>query len=131
MKEDDSADTRLLPHECRERELTYAAPFTVTFGRCVDEGVPEFIEKKVGNLPIMVKSKRCHLNRMTPAQLVANKEEMYELGGYFICNGIERLIRLLQMQRRHIMLCLDRPSFCKRGTMYTSKGMAPLPPSSP
>ena len=48
MKEDDSADTRLLPHECRERELTYAAPFTVTFGRCVDEGVPEFIEKKVG-----------------------------------------------------------------------------------
>ncbi|KAK8800745.1 hypothetical protein WA158_000070 [Blastocystis sp. Blastoise] len=124
VKEDDSIDTRLMPHECRERDLTYASPLTLTVGRSVNHGAVEYIDKKVGNLPLMVKSHKCYLHNMTHEQLVANKEEVWEIGGYFICNGIERLIRLIQMQRRHVMLCLDRPSFQKRGNMYTSKGVS-------
>lgn len=38
---------------------------------------------------------------MTPKQMVELGEEAEEVGGYFICNGIERLIRLLLMQRRN------------------------------
>jgi DNA-directed RNA polymerase beta subunit len=37
---------------------------------------------------------------MSRAQLVAAKEESTEFGGYFICNGIERIIRMLIMQVR-------------------------------
>ena len=47
---------------------------------------------------------------------------MYELGGYFICNGLERLIRLLQVPRRHVIMAIYRSSFTKRGPQYTSLG---------
>lgn len=51
----------------------------------------------MGILPIMVKSNKCHLTGMNPQQLVDAHEESNEFGGYFICNGIERLIRMLQV----------------------------------
>lgn len=122
-KEDDSMDSRLLPHECRERGITYAAPFTAKFGTQVNDGEIVYYERRLGLLPVMVGSHRCHLANMTPTELVANKEEMYEMGGYFICNGLERLIRLLQVPRRHIPIALDRNAFAKRGPMYTPLGV--------
>jgi DNA-directed RNA polymerase I subunit RPA2 len=48
----------------------------------------------------MVKSKKCYLRRMSRSDLVKHKEEGNEMGGYFICNGIERIIRCLIMQVR-------------------------------
>lgn len=60
---------------------------------------------------------------MSPAQLVANKEESEEMGGYFIVNGNEKIIRLLLMNRRNFPLAIDRPSFANRGPTYTSKGI--------
>lgn len=55
-------------------------------------------------------------------QLVARKEEAVEMGGYFICNGIERIIRLLVQQRRHYIMALRRGAFRKRGSNYTDLG---------
>ena len=79
-------------------------------------------ERHLGQLPIMVGSSHCHLSRMNPEERVRCGEEVYELGGYFICNGLERLIRLLQVPRRHIIMAIDRSSFQKRGPSYTSLG---------
>ena len=53
---------------------------------------------RLGAIPIMTKSSACHLNGMTRSQLIAAKEEANEMGGYFICNGIERIIRCLILQ---------------------------------
>ena len=52
-------------------------------------------------------------------QLVAHKEESIEMGGYFICNGIERIIRMLIVQRRHYIMGLKRSAYKKRGNNYT------------
>lgn len=122
IKEDDSIDTRLLPHECRERGISYTAPLTITLCHQVNDGEVVMTERRLGQLPIMVGSNRCHLSRMSPAERVACGEEVYELGGYFICNGLERLIRLLQVPRRHVIMAIDRSSFQKRGPAYTSMG---------
>lgn len=131
-KEDDSVDTRLLPHECRERGISqhtelnndfrYTAPLTISLAHQINDGEIVVTERRLGQLPIMVGSNRCHLSRMTPQELVRNGEEVYELGGYFICNGLERLIRLLQVPRRHVIMAIDRSSFTKRGPSYTSLG---------
>ena len=43
------------------------------------------------------------------------KEESDELGGYFIVNGIEKLIRMLIVQRRNHPMAIIRPSFGNRG----------------
>ena len=56
------------------------------------------INARMGDLPIMVKSARCHLKSASPATLVGMKEEANEMGGYFVMNGIERVIRLLQVR---------------------------------
>ena len=41
------------------------------------------------------------------------------MGGYFICNGIERIIRMLIQQRRHYIMALRRGAYHKRGRDYT------------
>ena len=53
------------------------------------------------------------------SQLVQAKEESVEMGGYFICNGIERIIRMLIQQRRHYIMALRRGAYHKRGKDYT------------
>ncbi|ETS87553.1 DNA-directed RNA polymerase I subunit RPA2 [Pestalotiopsis fici W106-1] len=113
----------ILPAECRERHATYRGKLSATFEYRINGGDPQEFTREIGNLPIMVKSKFCHLRNNTPAQLVANKEESEELGGYFIVNGNEKIIRLLLMNRRNFPLAIDRPSFANRGPTYTSKGI--------
>jgi DNA-directed RNA polymerase I subunit RPA2 len=56
---------------------------------------------------------------MTRDQLVSAKEESTEFGGYFVCNGIERIIRMLILQRRHYIMGLKRGAYLKRGANYT------------
>ena len=46
------------------------------------------------------------------------------MGGTFICNGIERVIRMLQVPRRNHPMAIERAAFSKKGPMYTSKGCA-------
>ena len=41
------------------------------------------------------------------------------MGGYFVCNGIERIIRLLVQQRRHYIMAMRRSAYHKRGANYT------------
>jgi DNA-directed RNA polymerase beta subunit len=41
-------------------------------------------------------------------QLLAVKEEALEMGGYFICNGNERVIRLLIMPKRNHVCSLPQ-----------------------
>jgi DNA-directed RNA polymerase I subunit RPA2 len=42
--------------------------------------------------------------------------------GYFIQNGIERVIRLLQVPRRNYASAIERSSFKNRGPAYSDKG---------
>jgi len=60
---------------------------------------------------------------MTPYQLVQAKEESEELGGYFIVNGIEKIIRMLQVPIRNYPMAIKRPAFQNRGPGYTPLGI--------
>lgn len=99
---------------------TYKAPFVVDLVWAA-EGVDQAqrFTKKLGSMPIMVKSKACYLRHMRRSELIAAKEEGNEFGGYFICNGIERIIRLLVQNRRHYVMALRRGAYQKRGPSFT------------
>jgi DNA-directed RNA polymerase I subunit RPA2 len=71
----------------------------------------------------MVKSNRCHLENLSPAELIERKEESLEMGGYFIVNGNEKIIRLLNVPKRNHPLALIRSSFMKRGSTYSNFGI--------
>lgn len=55
--------------------------------------------------------------------MVAHKEESEELGGYFIVNGNEKLIRMLIVNRRNFPMAIVRGSFQKRGQSYSKFGI--------
>ena len=49
------------------------------------------MDRKLGEIPIMVKTNKCHLHGMTTKQLVQHGEEPFEFGGFFIANGNEKV----------------------------------------
>ncbi|KAI6086836.1 DNA-dependent RNA polymerase II beta subunit [Hypoxylon rubiginosum] len=131
--ESDNTSGPLLPYECRDRNMTYAAPLYVGIDskvtKCVEEDVPlnEMDEEQqaearatgkhptrlvwrdepnvldsegrkssdqvfIGKLPIMVKSKACHLSSESEEDLFLLNECPYDQGGYFVINGSEKVL---------------------------------------
>jgi len=120
IKPDDSVDTRLMPNECRELGLSYSAPLMVTINRQVGANGPvESTVKRMGLVPIMLRSDRCHLAHASPDDLISAHEESVEQGGTFIVNGNDRIVRLLIVPRRHYVTCVIRQSFTNRGSDYS------------
>ena len=66
-----------------------------------------------------MRSTSCNLHACTQQQLLEHGEEANELGGYFIVNGIERIIRLLINQRRHYIMGMVRGAYSRRGPAFT------------
>lgn len=112
-------EPRLFPSECRLREISYTAPLVATIGRQIDNSVIERFKVNLGNFPIMVKSDFCHLSRLSHSESLKQGEDFHELGGYFIINGVEKLIRLLIMQKQNYPIAIFRPAFTNRGSLYT------------
>lgn len=118
-----SLNQKTYPYETRERLITYKGKLRLKVSWSINDE-PETSEvRECGLLPIMVKSNRCHLENLSPYELVNKREESDELGGYFIVNGIEKLIRMLIVQRRNHPMALIRPSFGNRGASYTKYGI--------
>lgn len=118
-----SLNRRTYPAECRERMVTYRSRLMLKVVWSVNDGEEVSEIREAGQVPIMLKSNRCHLKNMSPQELVDHREESDELGGYFIVNGIEKLIRMLIVQRRNHPMAIIRPSFANRGASYTHFGV--------
>lgn len=93
------------PHECRLRDITYAAPITVdieyTRGnqRVIRNNLP------IGRMPIMLRSSNCVLNDKNSAELAKLNECPYDPGGYFITRGTEKVILMQeQLSKNRIMV---------------------------
>lgn len=84
----ETSDKRLWPRACRSGHITYNAPLFVEF---VHDNQAQkkamSITKNCGFIPIMVRSKACHLDGLSPKEMVSVGEECNEAGGYFIING--------------------------------------------
>ena len=113
----------IFPAECRERHATYRGRLSCRLEFQVNDGEWNSVIRDLGQLPIMLRTNRCHLRNLTPAQLVDAKEDSDELGGYFVVNGNEKMIRMLIMPRRNYPMAIIRGSFVNRGPAYTKFGM--------
>ena len=122
----DRRDPRVFPRECREAGATYKAPMFVTVcWKRGEDGSTVFQRRfKLCMFPVMVCSVACHLSFASRADLVLHGEESMEMGGYFILNGNERIIRLLIQQRRHYIMGLRRSAYSSRGPVFTEYATA-------
>ncbi len=106
VKEADGTVRPLTPMEARLRDLTYEAPITLEFIPVKDEVEYDPEEVKIGELPIMIKSKTCNLAKHNieekkgheiddeeyKIELQELQEDPLDPGGYFISNGTERVL---------------------------------------
>ncbi|KAL2514232.1 nuclear RNA polymerase A2 [Forsythia ovata] len=115
----------LYPFECRQAKLTYAGKFLVDIYFQYADGAPIREKFNFGQFPVMLKSKLCHLKAADdPKKLVLYKEDPSEMGGYFILNGLERVIRLLILPKRNYPMSMVRNSFRDKREGYTDKAVA-------
>ncbi|XP_052744867.1 DNA-directed RNA polymerase I subunit RPA2 [Bicyclus anynana] len=112
----------VLPTECRQRGATYKGDFKIRLCVSVD-GKSLVMDRSLGSLPIMLKSKVCHLADMSPEELVKHNEHADEWGGYFIIKGHERLARMLLLTRRNFPVSIKRPSWKMRGALFSEYGI--------
>lgn len=109
----------IYPAECRERHVTYRGKLKLKLQWRTNNGDWHETWREMGQMPIMLRSNRCHLQKYSPSQLIQHKEESEEQGGYFIINGNERLIRLLILSRRNYPMAIIRNVFTSRGPTFT------------
>ncbi|MCL4337082.1 MAG: DNA-directed RNA polymerase subunit B [Candidatus Thermoplasmatota archaeon] len=112
IKEASGASNQITPNEARLRDLNYMAPITLRV-RVVEDGMEKEPENiKIGDLPVMIRSKVCSLtgnnldvyveknngpidaSRREKLQYVG--EDPDDSGGYFIIGGSERVITSLE-----------------------------------
>ncbi len=79
------------PFECRLRNLTYSAPIYLEF---VERGEP--VEVEIGHLPVMIRSKICLLHGLDEEETIKHGEDPLDMGGYFIINGTERTLIIVE-----------------------------------
>jgi len=120
----DALDRRVFPDECRNRLVSYRGRLTARVSWRVNDGPEQSDLRDLGQVPIMVGSNRCHLRGLSSQDLVAHHEEPNEMGGYFIINGNERLIRFLILAKANHAMAIERSSFTRRGPSYSNKAVS-------
>ena len=94
--EADGSKRDVYPMEARLRKLTYSAPVYLTISAYMDGVEREQFTSLIGKIPVMVKSKYCHLYGLNKEQLMKHYEDPNDLGGYFILNGNERVLIIVE-----------------------------------
>jgi len=96
LVEADGAKRDIYPIEARLRNLTYSAPIHLEVSAHFDGVQRESFTTQIGRLPIMLRSKYCHLNGLSEEQLIEKGEDPQDPGGYFVLNGNERVLIMVE-----------------------------------
>lgn len=96
IKESDGSTKTLKPMEARLRKLTYSSTLYIEMTPVFEDVEHETTFVNIGDFPVMVKSNLCPLAGLPKEEMVAAGEDQYDMGGYFIINGVERVLILFE-----------------------------------
>jgi DNA-directed RNA polymerase beta subunit len=114
--EADGSLRKIMPMEARIRDMTYAAPLFLQMKMVIDGEEGDFEEVKIGEFPVMIKSDICHLSKLDREGLIKAGEDPDDPGGYFIINGTERVLVLVEEITPNKIIFESK----KRGTVVQS-----------
>lgn len=92
IEEASGAQNPIFPLEARLRNVTYSAPIFLEYKEYKNERLMHEGRVKIGDFPVMVKSRVCRLHNLPEEELIKFGEDPRDPGGYFIINGSERVI---------------------------------------
>lgn len=98
----------ITPHECRLRDLTYAAPILVDVEYTRGKKIIFLKNIEIGRMPIMLRSSKCVLYNKSEMEMAAMSECPLDPGGYFVVNGTEKVILVQeQLSKNRIIVEAD------------------------
>ncbi|MFH1510295.1 MAG: DNA-directed RNA polymerase subunit B'' [Candidatus Woesearchaeota archaeon] len=92
ITEADGSKRDIYPVEARLRKITYGSPCFIEVSAHINDVQRESFVTQVGSIPIMLRSKYCHLHGLSREQLIEKGEDPDDPGGYFIINGTEKVL---------------------------------------
>jgi len=96
ITEADGSKRAIYPMEARLRKLSYSAPVYIEVSAHINGVQRESFTTLLGNIPVMLKSKYCHLNSLNQDELIKLGEDPDDPGGYFIINGTEKVLIIVE-----------------------------------
>ena len=88
----------ITPMDARSRDLTYETTIFCNINVNIEDKRKKTVEKTVyrrvwfAQIPVMIHSELCHLNKKTQKELIEAGECEWDKGGYFIIKGKERVL---------------------------------------
>lgn len=129
ITEADGSKRNVYPTEARLRKITYAAPVFIEVSAHINEVQRESFVTQVCSLPIMLKSKYCHLLKLPKDELIKYGEDPDDPGGYFIINGTEKvLISIEDLASNKFLIDRDTIGPCEYvGKLFSERGSFKIP----
>jgi DNA-directed RNA polymerase beta subunit len=96
VKEADGSRRAIMPIEARLRNLTYDAPIMLEMSIIQSGEEKDRQTVHIGNIPVMLRSENCYLNDRSEEDLITAGEDPNDAGAYFIINGTERVVVIVE-----------------------------------
>lgn len=126
ITEADGAKRNIYPTEARLRKISYSAPVMLEVSAHVNDVQRESFVAQIGRIPIMLKSKYCHLNGISREDLIKHGEDPDDPGGYFIINGTEKvLINVEDLAPNNLTVEKDGSEYV--GKVFSEQGSYKIP----
>ncbi len=90
--EADGSSPRVTPMRARLRDRTYSGKVFLELGLIEGDVERDMQEVYIGELPMMVQSRKCYLDGLSNEEMIEKGEDATDPGGYFIVNGSERVL---------------------------------------
>ncbi|MBU0457688.1 MAG: DNA-directed RNA polymerase subunit B'' [Nanoarchaeota archaeon] len=126
ITEADGSKRPIYPMEARLRKISYSAPINLEISTYINDVQRENFIAEVGKIPIMLRSKYCHLHGLSNEDLIKKGEDSTDPGGYFIINGTEKVIVTVEdLAGNNFMVEENAGSF--NGRFFATKGSYKIP----
>ncbi|MBU0471232.1 MAG: DNA-directed RNA polymerase subunit B'' [Nanoarchaeota archaeon] len=129
ITEADGSKRSIYPVEARLRKISYSAPIFMEVSSHINGVQRESFTTQIGNLPIMLKSKYCHIYGLNEKELIEKGEDPDDDGGYFIINGTEKaIVNIEDLASNKFMV--EKPSIGVSeyvGKVFSEKGSYKIP----
>ncbi len=127
--EADGSKRDIYPMEARLRQLTYSAPVHLEISVHIDGVQREVFTTQIGRIPIMIRSKYCHLNGLSAEELIEKGEDPLDPGGYFILNGNERVLITVEdlAENKLFVEAQDTGPYKYTAKLFSEKGSYRVP----
>ena len=127
ITEADGSKRPIYPTEARLRKISYYAPIYLEVSTYINDVQRESFIAEIGKMPIMLRSKYCHLHSLSREDLIKRGEDPTDPGGYYIINGTERVIVNIEDLAGNNFVVENPPGKDITGRFFAAKGSYKIP----